>query len=505
MSYDVAIIGAGPCGLAVTARLCEPTPSALFSDAEHNRYWRRFSHRKNTLESELKSKKGGRSRTLSGDDSAVVDMAPPSVVVLDNSSTEWMAAWKSRFQNLQISHLRSPLFFHPDPRDRDALLGFAHHKERTAELNEIRNVVGKEVSKHSMKKKGGDESSKSNSSKKKGVPLHLRIDGRDKIDYFRPSARLFEDFCHDIVDKYSLQNMVKQAEVRAVHYEQGDGFVLDTTDGSYLAKIVVVAVGARPRAAQPPISSQMRVVQQKLGGIAPRHVVVVGGGLTSAQIVDMLIRRHNVGRVWFLLRGTYKIKHFDVDLEWVSKTRNQRMAMFWTADTDDERLQMLKDARGGGSITPEFDKILKTHVKNGRLSIHPNTVWMAAEARAEPAVEAMPETVDHVVWATGGTADLNDLAFLEPLRSQHKIETLGGLPCLSDDMMWNDEVPCFFTGALAGLRLGPGAANLAGARMGAERIAWKVDELLGRTSANHEEVQRDIIGNRFQILQGGVY
>ncbi|RMZ79207.1 hypothetical protein DV738_g3507, partial [Chaetothyriales sp. CBS 135597] len=478
MSYDVAIIGAGPCGLAVAARLCEPTPSALFSDAEHNRYWRRFSHHKNTLESELKSsKKGGGRRASSGDDSAVVDIPPPSVVVLDNSSTEWMAAWKARFQNLQISHLRSPLFFHPDPRDRDALLGFAHHKERTAELNEIRNVVGKE----------------------KGVPLHLRIDGRDKIDYFRPSARLFEDFCDDIVNTYSLQNMVRQAEVRAVHYERGEGFVLDTTDGSYLAKIVVVAVGARPRAVQPPIPSQIRLVQQRLGGMTPRNMVVVGGGLTSAQIVDMLIRRYNVGRVWLLLRGKYKIKHFDVDLEWVSKTRNQRMAMFWTADTDEERLQMLKEARGGGSITPEFDKILKTHVKNGRLSIHPNTLWIEGEGRTEPEMD-LPK-IDHVVFATGGTADLNQLAFLEPLRSQHKIETLGGLPCLSDDMMWNDEVPCFFTGALAGLRLGPGAANLAGARMGAERIAWKVDELLGRTSANREEVQRDIIGNRFQIFE----
>lgn len=44
--------------------------------------------------------------------------------------------------------------------------------------------------------------------------------------------------------------------------------------------------------------------------------------------------------------------------------------------------------------------------------------------------------------------------------------------------MWSDDVPLFVTGRLAGLRLGPGAPNLVGARVGAERIAWNVDDVL---------------------------
>ena len=36
--HNVIIISAGPCGLSVAARLCEHTPSAIFTDEEHQCY-----------------------------------------------------------------------------------------------------------------------------------------------------------------------------------------------------------------------------------------------------------------------------------------------------------------------------------------------------------------------------------------------------------------------------------------------------------------------------------
>lgn len=70
---------------------------------------------------------------------------------LDESGDKWMSAWNERFERLNISHLRSPMFFQIDPKDRDGLLGFAHREEREGELREIKHVVGKGLSKHQRK------------------------------------------------------------------------------------------------------------------------------------------------------------------------------------------------------------------------------------------------------------------------------------------------------------------------------------------------------------------
>jgi hypothetical protein len=152
--HDILIIGAGPSGLALAARLRESTPSALFTDSEHQRYhWMRSSSTSRRTSKPVKVSRRSctaTDRLLSGPSSPQLDIA-----VLDAHSNSWMSAWDKKFKDLDISHLRSPMFFHPDPRDRDGLLSFAYRggTPTEGELREIKGVVGKGLSKHQRKQK----------------------------------------------------------------------------------------------------------------------------------------------------------------------------------------------------------------------------------------------------------------------------------------------------------------------------------------------------------------
>ena len=160
---------------------------------------------------------------------------------------------------------------------------------------------------------------------------------------------------------------------------------------------------------------------------------------------------------------------------------------------------MINIARNGGSITPTYNKILKQHAHNDRVSVHPYTTitdykycpaTQSWELRTDPPIADLP-LVDYVYFATGTRTDVNEMPLLKKIRQTYPIETRGGLPCLTDDLMWRDDVPLFVTGRLAQLRLGPGGPNLEGARLGAERIAWGLDDVLGGLRRENAHSQQD--------------
>ncbi|KAL8629799.1 hypothetical protein Q9189_004472 [Teloschistes chrysophthalmus] len=286
------------------------------------------------------------------------------IKVLDSSGPRWLASWKSNFAALGISHLRSPMFFHPGPRDRDGLLAFTHETGRCGECVEIANCVGKFMSKHRRKKKIARGHGVGSSSAK----VALEIDERDRKDYFTPTSDIFHDYCDSVLQRYSLEDIVEQAQVASIDFGPPDEFGLHidgapethvfkvvTVGGvTKYAKIVVLAIGAggspvMPRHLSPvekeaachstQLSKQAflsRNVKDKILARKPTTVVVVGGGLTAGQIADKCIRT-GVRRVLMIMRSDVKLKPFDIDLEWMTKYKNVPKAAFWSADSDEGR------------------------------------------------------------------------------------------------------------------------------------------------------------------------
>lgn len=190
----------------------------------------------------------------------------------------------------------------------------------------------------------------------------VEIDERDRKDYFSPSTGLFEDYCSSIVSRYGLNHpgTILHREVADIKYDVHPDFpteekiftVTTTTGDTFYARAVVMAIGPGRTKIFPfqpsdeekqgcchsteikefPSPNVRHKIQQK----RQTNIVVVGGGLSSAQIVDMAIRK-GASKVWFLMRSDFKVKHFDIGLSWMGKFKNYEKAAFWSADTDEGR------------------------------------------------------------------------------------------------------------------------------------------------------------------------
>lgn len=409
----------------------------------------------------------------------------------------------------------------------------------------------------------------------------MEINERDRKDYFSPSTKLFADYCSSIASRYGLDGpgQIAQHEVSDIKYdivheysEIDKIFTVSTKEGkTFYSRTVVLAIGPGGAKIFPwQLSSVEEMgachsldiktfpspnVKARIKNHQETNVVVVGGGLSSAQVVDMAIKR-GITKVWFFMRSELKskhalkvgemqdgrnmltsetVKHFDIDLPWMGKFRNYEKAVFWTADDEEgkpslqsphhnkccqtdilnsiaERLQMIQKARNGGSITPRYLKILKQHVACRRLSMHTHTVIVSKEfdpssktwtLTTDPPIPDLPR-IDYIYFATGAKSDVSALPCLQSMNRDYPIEIMQGLPCITDDLMWKKDIPLFVTGRLAALQLGPGAPNLEGARLGAERIAWSLEEILEDKDGSKEEEPSLLsfagLGNRYAGL-----
>lgn len=237
------------------------------------------------------------------------------------------------------------------------------------------------------------------------------------------------------------------------------------------------------------------------------HLVIIGGGLTSAQLAHVACLKGI--HVTLVLRGPVKIKHFDFHLDWVTKYRNVKKLAFYMLDTDEERAQLILDARGGGSINPEYHMKINKHQAAKRLLLMKYTtmengqfdensqMWNMDLVTREEGMEPKVTNVDadYVICATGILPDLHGLGFLDEIINDYPIDIVGGFPCLTDNLQWCEELPLYMVGKNASLRIGPTSANLDGARTGAERVGWKIQEDLVKEEKQADDTRLQLAGN----------
>ncbi|UKZ51109.1 hypothetical protein TrVGV298_004865 [Trichoderma virens] len=513
--YDVIIVGAGPCGLSTASRLREHTPAALFTDEEHRRFHWIGKYGKHV---NLKHVKSGKiSQTSSS-------RPEYKMLVLDATDNKWLGRWNHLFKMYDISHLRSPMLWHVDPLDRDALLAHAYAHQREDELVEIRNCVGKEISKHGSKKMakgrvcGGKQEAR------------ISINLRERNDYYTPSQSLFRDHCEHVAGRYNLgEQLIRKETLQDIDYGEVRGVSVDgtklftvTTDATrhYYAKTVVLARAACLLKHATVCKSKnfpTPLVKSRIAAGIPTNVLIIGGGLTSAQLAVLALKR-GVTKIWHLMRGPLRIKHFDVDLSWMGKYKNAEQARFWTADSDLERLEIIKEARGGGSLTPLYYKKVKKYIASGNIELRTHTTLVDAEMKdidgssfwsikTEPPIAGLP-LFDYIYFATGIQTDFTSLPYLQTMLQKYPIHGHGGFPCINEDLMWKDGVPLFLAGRLGALQLGPAAPNIGGAKVAAERVAWAIEDIikLDGLQEGHEHSNGLVSylsghGNMYSILQ----
>ena len=373
-------------------------------------------------------------------------------LVFDPSGT-WMRQWQHQFAALEIPHLRSPVVHQPDP---------APHALRT--FAEAR-------------------------------PYELFP------PYDLPGTRLFQEFCQELVDRWQLQDCVYPAQVVQIEpllHQYRIRFCLGLSNGQTVVarRVVIANNGGVPYLPDwvkqvPPGYPRDRLLhshQVDLRGLQLRgeRVLIVGGGLTSGHLAVGAIQRG--ADVFLMSRRTVYEKLFDADPGWLGP---KYLKGFWAEPDWENRWQMIRQARNGGSMTPAMLTQLRRWERSGRIVFYEQcqiaqAKWCShslTQSKADHRTEGwqvccdqaavhdclVQQRFDRIWLATGSQLDAASHPLLSKILEQYPIPIIHGLPVLDEYLRWHS-CELFMMGGLAALQVGPTARNLSGARAISDRL-----------------------------------
>jgi hypothetical protein len=354
------------------------------------------------------------------------------LTVLDPAGA-WLQAWRRRFAQQDIPHLRSPAVHHPHP-DPFALLATITRAE-------------------------------------------LVTSGRTTL----PTTRSFDRFCDELIEAGELRDLVRAVRVTGIASSDRDASVLELDDGTtHRAARVVLATNRRIPAHPIPLVDAIAagaVLPAELADVraTPRggHVVVVGGGMSAGHLALGAVRRG--ARVTMLTRRRVTVRRFDTHPTWLGPKKLRPFA----AEPDPQRRRVQVDrARGGGTIPHAIRRELAACETAGLLDLRERAVLRGCHphpdgrVRVHLADSTLPPA-DAVWVATGATIDVGLDPVCQHLAAAHPTTIAGGLPVLDEDLAWPGTT-VHLAGFTAALTLGPTAGNLIGLRRAAQRIGAAV-------------------------------
>ncbi|XP_075909695.1 uncharacterized protein LOC116955684 isoform X5 [Petromyzon marinus] len=387
---------------------------------------------------------------------------------------------------------------------------------------------------------------------------------QNELYFTLPSTRLFRDFFTHQIEHYSLAGAVTAGTVDAIlpvlaaaggggGDGGGDGgpivdyFQVTLKGGSTVRAHHVVLAAGPTRAAMAVVPDWVSSIGERFpedrllhttefisragGSVAnvvsepDEHVLVVGGGLSSAHMVLLAVEAGASSVTW-VMRKHLQVKQFDVgDVETLVGRYAHRehgvrldglpfLRQFYAERGPRRRLDMIRQARKGGAVTPEAYGQIRPLIEAGIVSLRAycqveSASWSYKEQRWRVVLSTGKETWsgDRIWLATGCKLDVAQDPLLANVLRHFPVPLVEGWPAIDDDLRWATGCELYLMGQYAALKVtnlcnwmaqvwtsikvGPHAVNLAGGQAASARIAKAILQ-------KHREEQQEDSSSRAQ-------
>ena len=237
------------------------------------------------------------------------------------------------------------------------------------------------------------------------------------------------------------------------------------------------------------------------------HVAIIGGGMTAAQLALQYVSKGWASKVTLICRRPLSKQLYDTDVGWWG---NKNLNAFWNVDSPEDRLKICRQAKKQGStISPflweellgaqesgkvdvvqsyqvdactkkgaQWNLLLKpTHNKYEGLAPFSYTFPDVHGARALATTSPTnPEVnVDTIVLACGSAYNIANIPMFSSILPLTRC--VSGYPVIDFEYCVWPSVPVFLIGRSALLAIGPCSGELAGIKLGADKIVAALKRL----------------------------